>query len=266
MAMNYGSVPVAAGRRLTGAMAATAVLALAACSADAAPGGSPTAPAAASPATTSAPASSTGEPLGGTPLPEDGVSLEPGTWISRLGFPYPDILLDIPKGWESMGTAWISNGEEFPQGIGLTVWVVLAVYAHPCQWDQPLITPGPSAADLAEVLAARPLRDATQPEDVELGGHPGKFLRWSVPDDIDFATCDVDPADGEHYFESWRAMAGGSDRYQQGAGQYDELWIIDAGRHRIVFDATYFPDGVDPDQLAEIRAIVESARFVEKGA
>ena len=220
----------------------------------------------ASPATTSAPSPSAGDPFGGTPLPPDGVSLEPGTWISRLGIAYPDVLLDIPEGWESMGAAWISNGEEFPQRIGLTVWVVLAVYAHPCQWDQPLISPGGSAADLAEVLAARPLRDATPPEDVELGGYPGKFLRWSVPDDIDFATCDADPADGEHYFESWKAMAGGTDRYQQGPGQFDELWIIDVGRSRIVFDATYFPDDVNPDELAEIRAIVNSARFVEAGA
>lgn len=195
----------------------------------------------------------------GRPLPNSEVPLEPGTWISRLGAPYPDIVLELSDGW-SGGPVWISNGAEYPELVGLTVWVVSEVYEHPCQWNQPRITPGPTAEDLAAVLAARPLREASEPQDVEIGGFRGKYLEWSVPDDIDFATCDTDA--GEHYFESWRGIAGGSDRYQQGPGQVDELWIIEVGEHRIVFDLTYGPDAADSDAVEELRSVVDNVRFV----
>jgi hypothetical protein len=214
------------------------------------------APASADSSATAVASPSAGESHGGIPLPDEAVPLEAGTWVARLGPSYPDILLDLPDGWHSYSRAWVSNGAEWPDLAGLTIWVVNDVYAHPCQWDQPRITPGPSAEDLAEVLSARPLREATQPEDVEIDGFHGKYLQWSVPRDIDFATCD------EHYFESWRGIAGGSDRYQQGPGQVDELWIVDAGEDRVVFDVTYHPDRVDPAAVEELRAAVEGARFV----
>lgn len=204
----------------------------------------------------------------GSPLPFGEEPLEAGTWISRLGAPYPDILLELSEGWHSVGPVWISNGAEYPELVGLMVWDVSEVYEHPCQWNQPRITPGPSADDLAAVLAARPLREAAEPQDVEIGGFHGTYLEWSVPVDIDFSTCDVDPIDGEHYFESWRGIAGGSDRYQQGPGQVDELWIIEVGEHRIVFDLTYGPGAADSEAVEELRSVVHNVRFagVEDGS
>lgn len=256
---------VAARSRLVSVAAVMGLLLFAAgCSADTpAESTDPTtAPASVASSATTAASPSPSESHGGTPLPGDGVSLEAGTWVARLGAFYPDILLDLPDGWHAGSQAWVNNAAEWPHLVALTIWVVNEVYAHPCQWDQPRITPGPSAEDLAEVLAARPLRDATQPEDVEIDGLLGKYLHWSVPDDIDFATCDVDPSDGEHYFESWMGIAGGTDRYQQGPGQVDELWIVDVGEDRIVFDVTYHPDNVDGEAVEELRSVVEGARFV----
>jgi hypothetical protein len=59
----------------------------------------------------------------------------------------------------------------------------------------------PDPADLAKVLAKRPLRDATGQVDIVVDGFQGIQLEWSVPVDIDFSTCD------EGYFESWTAAA-----------------------------------------------------------
>lgn len=260
----YDFRPFAAGRRHGLAVVLGILLSAAGCSADipAESADPSTAPASANPSAASVVTPSPDESHGGTPLSGDGVPLEAGTWVARLGPPYPDILLDLPDGWHSGSRAWVNNGADWPDLVALTIWVVHEVYTHPCQWDQPRITPGPSADDLAAVLAARALREATQPEDVEINGFGGKYLQWSVPAGIDFATCDVDPGDGEHYFESWRGIAGGSDRYQQGPGQVDELWIVDVGEDRIVFDVSYHPDRVDRGVVEELRAIVEGARFV----
>jgi hypothetical protein len=212
------------------------------------------------PASSGAPGAATSPP-DALPLPEASRPLAAGSYLSRLGAPYPDAVIDVPAGWSSLGSAWVHKNPNTPEWVGFMLWAVTEVYTDGCHWKQPLIAPGPSVHELAAALASRPLRDATPPVSVVLNGVVGEYLRWSVPEDIDFATCDVDPPDGKHYFESWKGSAGGTDRYQQGPGQIDELWILDAAGHRVVVDAQYMP-GASQEDIAELRAVVDSIRFV----
>jgi hypothetical protein len=62
-------------------------------------------------------------------------------------------------------------------------------------------------------------------------------------------------------FESWTGYGtGGTDRYQQGAGQVDRLWNLDVDSLRLVIDATYMPGSTDQDR-AELARAVDSIAF-----
>ncbi len=78
-----------------------------------------------------------------------------------------------------------------------------------------------------------------------------------MPADLDFATCDADG--GEHYVESWTGAERG-DRYQQGPGQVDRIWIFDLDGSRLVIDAFEMPDASDADRQ-ELLDVVASIRF-----
>jgi hypothetical protein len=196
-------------------------------------------------------------------LGSDETSLQAGTYMLDLnGKPtvssarIPEVVLTLPDGWSSIRGFGVNHGGEGNDWMGITFWQVDEVYAHPCRWKGPRLTPGPSVDDLATVLAKVPLRDATAPTKVSLDGHEGLYMEWSVPADMDFATCDAD--DGTHYFESWTARDG--DRYQQGPGQVDRLWILDVDGQRLVIDAMSMP-GADSDDIATMLQIVESIEF-----
>jgi hypothetical protein len=82
-----------------------------------------------------------------------------------------------------------------------------------------------------------------------------------VPADIDFTDCEADG--GVHYFESWNGSVVGvhdGDRYQQGPGQVDRLWILDIGGSRLVIDAFYMPYATG-EEREELETVVESIRF-----
>jgi hypothetical protein len=133
--------------------------------------------------------------------------------------------------------------------VAVAFWHV--VYATPCRWaGRQLVDPGRDADSLASALAKQPLRNATVPNAVPLGGFRGKYLEVSVPADIDFADCD------EGVFESWS-----SDRYQQAPGQVDRIWILDVRGERLVVDATYLSES-SSDDLADLDGVVRSIRFV----
>jgi hypothetical protein len=119
-----------------------------------------------------------------------------------------------------------------------------------------MVDPGPSVSGLASALAKQPLRHATTPTGVVLGGFHGKYLKWSVPTNINFDHCD------EGYFESWTASGWAGDRYQQRPGQVDRIWILDLHGQRLVIDAFYLPQATKRDH-AELQRVVDSIRFLD---
>jgi hypothetical protein len=166
----------------------------------------------------------------------------------------PRIAITLPSGWFNHDGHGLNTGGRFPRLI-VSFWHVAQVYPTPCRWQsRPMIDPGRTIDGLASALASRPLRNASTPTDVSLGGSAGKFLAWSVPAKIDFATCD------QGYFESWTANGWSSDRYQQGPGQVDRIWILKVNGQRLVVDAAYMPGATKTDRV-ELERAVHSIRF-----
>ena len=172
--------------------------------------------------------------------------------LDLSGKPFPSVVITVPDGWSSFGYG-VHRYTDTPRYLAVSFWSVRDVYANGCHWLGPKIHPGPTVDDLAAVLAARPLRNATAPVAVSLGRYHGKYLEWSVPVDISFSDCD------ESFFRSWTATDGG-DRYQQGPGQVDRLWILDIQGHRLVIDVTYMPATSPLDQV-ELGKVADSIAF-----
>jgi hypothetical protein len=181
--------------------------------------------------------------------------------------PFPPMRAQAPPTWDDFdGWGLVrdacadENGlcEPTDSTMAIMIWGVTDVYSHPCDWAGNTSTPGPTVADLATALRSIPMRNASAPEPVNVGGFDGLYMQWSVPDDIDFADCDLGS------FESWTGDITGSDRYQQAPGQVDRLWILDVEGQRIVINAFYL-QGTPPEDRHEIDDIVGSFRFDTAG-
>ena len=73
-----------------------------------------------------------------------------------------------------------------------------------------------------------------------------------MPDAIDFRMCDGDT------FATYGTKEDPGARTQQGPGQIDELWILDARGATVIIDAMYRAD-TPADIVEEMRQIAESA-------
>ncbi len=180
---------------------------------------------------------------------------------------FPAFQISVPEGWQKLG-GWIVNrprsGKAIPP-VAVQFWDVDEVYGHPCQWDGTLFQPGPTVDDLANALVDVPMRNATEPIEVTIDGYAGMYLEWSVPTDLEvigdseFLACDS-TSEGHNDFLSWTGKGWASDRYHQGAGQVDQLWILDIDGSRLVIDAFSMPYATAEDR-EEILAVVESITF-----
>jgi probable HAF family extracellular repeat protein len=166
----------------------------------------------------------------------------------------PQIELTVPKGWFNYDGWGMNDGGSTPKLI-VSFWDVNKVYPTGCHWgSKPMIDPGSTVSGLAQALYKRPLRHASKPRGVTLGGFHGKYLRWSVPTNMNPGYC------RQGYFESWTAKGWASDRYQQGGGQVDRLWILNVDGQRLVIDAAYLH--ATKKQRAELNRIVHSIKFL----
>ena len=155
-------------------------------------------------------------------------------------------------------------------GVALLAWAWPAgtgfqVYGDPCQWS----TSVPEAAattpdEIAAALAAQAASEPSAPVDVSVGGFAGKAITLHVPMTYDlpgstreerFADCDQ-AVFGYYGIEGEPEPA----RNAQGAGQIDELWILDVNGAIVILDAAYGP-AAPPDLVEELRTLAESATF-----
>jgi hypothetical protein len=194
-----------------------------------------------------------------TPISLSAVSgeLAAGTYV----FDSPEMArrytFTVPAGWWNHGGPVAKGGFEPPAGAGFSVWDLsdVRVYRDPCRVSLGFMDPavGPTVDDFATALASFEERVVTPPTDVTLGGYAGKLMELMVPEDISFGDCD------SNEYRTWRIGQIG-DRYHQGPGQHDRLWIIDVRGQRLAIDAAFFA-ATPAETLAELEAIVESIRF-----
>src|SRR5262245_26392067 len=165
---------------------------------------------------------------------------------------YPEYSIRVPATWGSgrSGQFIVKRVEGI---LGVSVWDVHRVPSDPCRWQDSLVQVGSSVEDLVTALVAQRSRAATTPVDVTVAGHAGRYLEWSVPDDVvvngdaDFKGCDRWYDNDHRDFVSWLTADDG-ERYQQVAGQVDRLWVLDVDGQRLVVDATYSPDTTAQDR------------------
>jgi hypothetical protein len=223
------------------------------------PGGtvspSPSAPAEPSSEPSSTPA---GLPVGSSFVLSDGQPSggeAPGSVAMTVTIPAP--------GWFGApddGILLKNDDADPPDGAGMIVWAGvdhLYVYGDPCGWSSTRPeTPSTTVDEVVAALTAQASRDASAPVDITLDGYAGKAITLHVPDDADFTQCD------EGFFGSW--SQGTTDlspqRYHQGPGQIDEVWILDVDGLLVVIDWDYYA-GTPQADVDELRAIVESATF-----
>jgi hypothetical protein len=163
--------------------------------------------------------------------------------------------LDPP---ESVGAALLAWA--WPDGTGFNV------YGDPCRWLTTIPeTPATTPAEIAAAFAAQASTDATAPVDVTVGGYAGKAITLHVPMSFDlpnasreekFADCDGDA------FAFYGLEGSETDhvRNAQGAGQVDELWIVDVDGSIVILDAALSP-ATPADLVEQVRTLAESATF-----
>ena len=249
-------VAVAVGPRLLGLSGSTG------------PGGMPSSPSP-SPTPTVAP---TPDP---TPTPWTGIPAGPflisdgevriTVDVAAPGWvPFPDFEgtfknddgLDSPQSTGALLLAWA-----WPRGTGISV------YGDPCQWMSTIPeAPATTADEIAAAFAAQAETSATAPVPVTVGGYAGVSLIVQVPMSYEvpgatreekFGDCD---ADTYAYYGIGAKGSDGIERNAQGAGQIDELWILDVDGAIVILDAAYGP-AVPAELIDEMRSIAESATF-----
>jgi hypothetical protein len=199
-------------------------------------------------------APSVAESTGDGSLPEGPYVLFPESNITTVTIPGP--------GWFGLpqfGAIALDNNADPPSGTGLIgefTGEALHVSTDGCNWESTL-PDGPAATvdELLAALASQASRDASAPEDITMGGLPGRKITLHVPIDAVFADCDQDQfctlSDGITCHRSHQG---------EGLGQIDEFWIVDVDGHVMVMDGMYGPETPQED-IDELYTILESATF-----
>ena len=181
---------------------------------------------------------------------------------------HPTFTVQAPSGWSASpdGHSVVKHGSGV---LGLSVWDVAEVPRNPCHPLGHIYDPGTTVDDLVTALATQPMRHATTPTDVTLGGYSGRYLTWSAPahwvvtGNADFKGCDVQ-SNGHRDFVNWYSNLD-AEQYTQVAGQVDRLWVLDVNGQRLLVDATFSPDTTQA-QRDELGQIATSLRFVQPAA
>ena len=193
----------------------------------------------------------------------DGLALGPFTNPERFGAPAVTLTIPAP-GWRYLaefGAFDKNNQSDPPAGAGLIGPVVapIWVYGDPCAWSTTLPeTPATTVDEFITAISGHPERRPTAPVDIEVDGHTGKMITIHVPDDVNDAECDAGN------YASWAAgetpTTSGPDRWHQGPGQIDELWVLDVDGLLVVFDGMYGPE-TPQEHIDELRAMLQSITF-----
>jgi len=159
-------------------------------------------------------------------------------WIGSVNS--PDITVRHNKGLPDYGVLWLWGPLASPDSDLST---------DPCQWQSTRFVPGPSVDDYATALTTLNTWQFSQPQPVTVGGYSGKRVVMTVPADAGFGNCNK----GEFHLSQGRWM--------DGAGQVDDMRILDFGGVRYLVFTSYLPETPTDvrDQLDEMVNSMEIA-------
>ncbi len=190
----------------------------------------------------------TAPPTGPRPLPPDG-PLAAGTYLvdaTSQAAGYTTIELTVPDGW-AVADGRVGRDLGGPAEVSVSFWNPLGAYADGCAWRS------------SEVIRYQPgetgwfahfPRQASDADQVSLGGRPALRVELSVSDQLDPAACD----DGE--YRSWYEWSGTANT-NHAAGQTDAAYVIDADGVGVVVDAVSRPDS-GAAALAQLAVVLDS--------
>ncbi len=203
-------------------------------------------------ATTAATATATAEAV---QFPPTSSALEPGSYFTFVQ--RHRVTLDVPaEGWSSFEHwALTKNNTDPPDGAFLMFHgAVTNVYTDACRWMSNAMNPppGPTVDEFAEAFASVKDRDVSEPVDVVVGGHSGKFMQVTVPADVDFDSCDGDT------FMTIRARD--YNIWHISPGESWDVWILDVDGNRFFINSIYYP-GTPSETVDELNEMLQSVEI-----
>ncbi len=164
------------------------------------------------------------------------------------------VTLEVPEGWDSYERWAITIPGASPGSTGLAFWNPVNLYSDPRSASREPMEPpvGPTVDDLAQALATHTGWQAEPPRPINVDGHDGLLVRITIPSEPKITVCEE--------FALWYDVAEHRSQCVREPGALLDVYILDVGGERVVFDALYDP-GAHPDQVAGLRDAVESVRF-----
>ena len=188
-------------------------------------------------------------------LPSTGAVLPGRYFVDEFGFRY--VFTVAGAQWVANNTGQgdhdvlVSYAFDQPDQAVLWLWGPLVspdsdLSTDPCQWQSTRFVPGPSVDDYATALTTLHTWQISQPQPVTVGGYSGKRVIMTVPADAGyFGNCN----NGEFHLNQGRWM--------QGAGQVEDMRILDFGGARFLV-ATNFMPGAPTDVRDQLDEMVNS--------
>lgn len=205
-----------------------------------------------SPRTPTVPPTSALASPGALPL-EVEVPLSAGTWSLGEGFPVA-ITFDVPTGWLSCSSGPVELGacqsvSSTVPGVGVAFTIIDNVIADPCSTNRALLDPpvGSSVDDLVAAISSLEGFEATAPTDVTIDGFDGKQFTLTAPSS---PAC-----------EDMKAWATETRTNGVGAGEVQEMRVLDVGGVRVVIAGVYFPSNATLEQLSALQQVIASIQI-----
>lgn len=219
-----------------------------------APGGTGAQPTATADPTASfapSPSAAAGLPVGST------VELYDEALLIQATIPAP--------GWEpdEFGPTKTAGGEGDDGAWVVGTWSgPKSIPSDPCHWASTLPdAPATTLDETVAALASQATRDASEPVDVTVDGHPGKMITLHVPADIAYSAADGFTDCDEGKFCTM-ASEGACDMWYMAPDEYQQIWIVGVDGELYYETGNYY-SGTPPDVVEELQAILGSMTFGE---
>lgn len=219
----------------------------------------------AGPTLTSEPTASP-EPSMAEPSPSAAADLE-GPFVLALDPELPITVTIAAPGWSVFEEVFPAKNGNMSPPDGAAVlgpWHSFDLYipADPCGWRSTWPdAPATSLEEIAAALAGQASRDASEPVDVTVDGHPGTSITLHVPDDVEFAAGEFSDCD-EGKFCTFGDATDCQMWHVQAPGAIDEVWFVDLDGEIVAVTGAYYP-GTSAEDVAEMQAILRSMTFDE---